>query len=110
MPFAETGYDDPVRRPAIGTVIASVPVMAVRITTAVEDRATLVSVAGRLTAQDISELEKACSSAQGPLLLDLSDLLYADDAGVGELRYLETKDAKLLGTSPYIRLLLHGST
>jgi anti-anti-sigma regulatory factor len=83
--------------------------MTVCITTAVEGRTTRVSVAGRLTARDISELEKACSTVQGPLLLDLSDLLYADEAGVGELRHLAAKDAQLLGTSPYIDLLLHGS-
>ncbi len=84
--------------------------MTVRITTAVEDCATRISVAGRLTERDVSELEKACSSVEGPLILDISDLLFADKAGVGELQHLATTDAQLLGTSPYVELLLHGST
>jgi anti-anti-sigma regulatory factor len=84
--------------------------MTVRITTAVEDCATRISVAGRLTARDVSELEKACASTQGPLILDVSDLLFADEAGVDELLHLATATGvQLLGISPYVELLLQGS-
>jgi anti-anti-sigma regulatory factor len=84
--------------------------MTVRITTVVEDCATRISVAGRLTARDVSELDDVCAATQGPLILDVSDLLFADEAGVGELLHLATEtDVQLLGISPYVELLLHGS-
>jgi hypothetical protein len=80
--------------------------MSVRITTIVNCRTTRLAIAGRLTQPDIAELHKACATARGTLTLEVSELLYADRAGVAELLRLVANGARLQGASPYIELLL----
>jgi hypothetical protein len=47
----------------------------------------------------------------GRLLLELSDLLSADDAGIALLRRLAAQGAELLGVSRYLEMLLdYGSS
>ena len=41
-----------------------------------------------------------------PLVLDLSDLRFADRRGVGTLRELRARGVTLVGLSPYLDLLL----
>jgi anti-anti-sigma regulatory factor len=59
-----------------------------------------------LEGEAVGELERVASGASGSLRLDLSELRSADTAGLDALRALRTAGASLVGTSPYMRLLL----
>ena len=82
--------------------------MALRVTVATKDDATTVYVDGRLSARDVGELGRVVRGVEGLVVLDLSNLQSADDTGVATLRTLAGQGARLVGTSPYIALLLHG--
>ena len=80
--------------------------MTVRIETSAEGMKTTVSVAGRLEQRVVSELVKACLSAESELVLDLTHLRSADPAGIDVIQELVQGGAVLRGASPFIRLLL----
>jgi hypothetical protein len=82
--------------------------MDLRLSTNREDEATVVHVDGRLAVHGVSDLQDTIGSAAGLVVLDLSNLLSADDAGVAVLRLLMGRGIKLRGTSPYVSLLLDG--
>lgn len=67
---------------------------------------TTIHVDGRLTASGVGELERLVRGLEGLVVIDLSNLLSADDAGVAELRSLAGRGAHLIGVSPYVSLLL----
>jgi hypothetical protein len=66
----------------------------------------VVRVAGRLSGAAVDEVMRACDRIGGPFVLDLSELLSADDAGISLLRALRTGGAELRGLSPYLEMLL----
>ena len=80
--------------------------MNVRIITTNDREQTVLKVAGRLKSAYVSELDKEIRSIDGPFVLDLSELLSADEAGIERLRDLESGRAELHGTSNYVQLLL----
>jgi len=51
---------------------------------------------------------RVCVGLTGPVVLDLSDLQFADREGVSALRQLRARGAELAGASPYLCLLLNG--
>ena len=63
-----------------------------------------VRVAGRLAAEGVRELERACEGKHR-LRLDLSELVSADEEGTRLLCRLVDAGAVLVGTPPYIDLL-----
>ncbi len=65
-----------------------------------------IQVDGRLTASGLSDLERLVRGLEGPIVIDLSNLLSADDAGVAGLRNLAGRGVRLIGASPYVSLLL----
>jgi hypothetical protein len=67
---------------------------------------TVVRVAGRLAGEGVAELGRVCEGSSRPLLIDLTELLQADDLGLALLRSLRESGAKLTGVSPFIELLL----
>ena len=67
---------------------------------------TTIQVAGRLRDDGVNLLEDACAVAGRPLVLDLSGLTSASDAGVLLLQRLKGEGVHLLGASQYMRLLL----
>jgi anti-anti-sigma regulatory factor len=69
----------------------------------------VVQVVGRLDGEGVEELERECREAGGPLELDLSALLTADDVGLALLRSLRDSGAELTGASPFLQLLLKSS-
>ena len=79
--------------------------MTFRITT---DRGavTSVSVAGRLDDDGVGELLRTCSEGSSSLVIDLSQVVFADDAGVQALKDLRQRGATLVGARPYLALLL----
>jgi hypothetical protein len=80
--------------------------MTVRITAVGDSKGRTLKVDGWLTGDDVTELTRACEGGQGPLILDLADLQFADGRAVSALRKLRVGGATIVGASPYIRLLL----
>jgi len=80
--------------------------MSVRITRTVDGQRTILEMAGRLQSPFLSELDKELRSIDGPLLLDLSDLRSADEAGIERLRQLAHSGVELRGASGYVQMLL----
>jgi hypothetical protein len=67
---------------------------------------TTIRAVGRLRADAETVLADACAGASRPLVLDLSELTGASEAGVLLLARLGEDGVHLLGASPYVRLLL----
>jgi hypothetical protein len=67
---------------------------------------TTVRLAGRLGEDAVTPLHDACSQARRPVVLDLSDVTGASEAGVLLLRRLASEGIHLLGASQYVTLLL----
>ena len=80
--------------------------MNLRLTVSVEDNATVVHVDGRLAVHGVRDLDRTVARASGTVILDLTNLLSADDAGVAALRLLTGRGVRLRGASPYVALLL----
>jgi anti-anti-sigma regulatory factor len=80
--------------------------MEIRIDITSEGPETVVNIIGRLSGAAVAELRKACDPIEGVFLMDLSNLLLADDAGIDVIRKLCEKGAEVRGASPFIQLLL----
>ena len=63
-------------------------------------------LAGRLTGDAIDVLVDACMEIAAGMILDLSEISYADNAGVKALGALRARGAVLQGSRPYLALLL----
>lgn len=79
--------------------------MEIRIDITSEGPETVVRIAGRLSGVAIAQLRKACDPIEGPFVIDLSNLVFADDAGIDVIRTLSEKGAEVRGTSPFVQLL-----
>jgi hypothetical protein len=66
----------------------------------------VIRLAGWLEGEAVAELERVVSGCAEPLRIDLAELRSADPAGLTVLRALRARGARLVGASPYIRLLL----
>lgn len=80
--------------------------MNIRVVRFSEDQRTVLNIAGRLQSVDVSELDKEIRSVEGPLTLDLSELMSADQAGIERLRELQADGAELRSASRYLQMLL----
>jgi hypothetical protein len=80
--------------------------MPVRLIVNTAQDLTVIRVDGRLAGDGVGELERTCSTARRPLVLDLAYLTTADDTGIVALRRLAVQGAHLVGASPYVTLLL----
>ena len=69
----------------------------------------VVRLSGRLTEGGVIHLEKACYSTRKHFVLDLSDLLFADEAGIKAIQKLKMNGAEHRGASPFIQMLLNDS-
>lgn len=83
--------------------------MTVRMTQ-IGDPVAAIKLDGRLTAEDLSEVQRVCRAVKGRLVLDLTGLQFADRQAAGALRELRALGAEIIGTSPYVRLLLDGDS
>lgn len=77
-----------------------------RIATHIEGDALVVRLAGRLSGAGLGELEQVRREASLPVVLDLAELLSADDAGVATLRNLRRLGVVLRHPSPYMAMLI----
>jgi len=66
----------------------------------------VIRLADWLEGEAVPELERVVSGCAEPLRLELAELRSADPAGLRVLRALRARGARLVGASPYIRLLL----
>ena len=80
--------------------------MAFRMIVSETARLTRIQLAGRLGNGDVAHVGEACKEARRPLVLDLSHVTHATDAGVHLLWRLAREGARLAGASPYVKLLL----
>ena len=80
--------------------------MTLRITSNEPGLTARLKLDGRLTGEEVPELRRACAVAKGRLVLDLTDLQFADRQGVSVLRELRAQGAQLIGVSHYLGLLL----
>jgi anti-anti-sigma regulatory factor len=80
--------------------------MGIRIDITSEGSKTVVCIAGRLSGVSVAELRKACDPIEGVFVVDLSNLLFADDAGIHAIRAIVDKGAQVRGASPFVHLLL----
>jgi hypothetical protein len=80
--------------------------MDLRLTVTRGETSTVVRVDGRLSVQGVPEFKRLVQTIDGPKVLDLTNLVSADDAGVTLLRTFAGQGAQLIGTTPYMKLLL----
>jgi hypothetical protein len=69
----------------------------------------IVRLSGRLTEGGVIHLKQACYSIRKHFVLDLSELLFADEAGIKAIQGLKRNGAEYRGASPFIRMLLDNS-
>ena len=68
---------------------------------------TVISVSGALSQAQVPDLLRACGDTRGGLvLIDLTDLVSADDLAVHALRRLRTDGAGIVSASQHIQLKL----
>ena len=81
--------------------------MDLRIDIETEGSDVVLHVAGRLTGPAITQLSDACEPIKGRLVLELSKLKFADDAGVEAIRTLRERGAESYGASYFIKMLIN---
>ena len=67
---------------------------------------TVIHIVGRLSGTAIEQLKKVCDPIEMPFVIDLSNLLFADDKGINTIRRIADKGAQVRGASPFVQLLL----
>ena len=82
------------------------PGVVVRISTKLETSGTVLQVDGRLQSEDVDELTREYAAAEGPIVVELTNLQSADEAGVDALQRLASAGVQIQGASEYIALLL----
>lgn len=90
----------------MGTILASNPNVTLRLTHVQDSLGLVLKVDGRLDEEVLSELKRACEDFEGPLRLDLRDLIEADESAVIELRGLRASGAELIRIRPFLQLLI----
>ncbi len=80
--------------------------MEIRIDITSEGPETVVYIVGRLSRDAVAQLREVCDPIEGAFVIDLSNLLFADAAGIDVIRTLGEKGAEVRGASPFVQLLL----
>jgi anti-anti-sigma regulatory factor len=91
-------------------VVCAASAVAIRIDIESEGPVAVLRVAGRLAGPETTQLADTCAPMVGNFVLDLSDLTFADDAGVAVIRALREKGAEIRGASSFIELLIEGES
>jgi hypothetical protein len=80
-----------------------------RLTESRDSDRTVVHLAGRLVGPAAPEFCEFCRSQEAPIILDLSELQWADSDGVRAVRKVMSEGAETRGASRFIELLLRGA-
>ncbi len=83
--------------------------MGIRIDHIRSGSTSVVHIAGRLSGTAVADLIHTCDPIEGPFVLDLSSLLFADERGISTIRAIVDKGAHVHGASPFIELLLENA-
>ena len=67
-----------------------------------------VRISGRLVMSSMEQLTAICEPMEGNFVLDLSELVFVDNAGADVIRGLREKGADIWGASSFIKLLIDG--
>ena len=81
--------------------------MKIRIDIESEGPDVVLHVAGRLTGPATKQLADVCEPMNSQYVLDLSKLMFADDAGADVIRALCERGAEIRGASTFIKLLIN---
>jgi anti-anti-sigma regulatory factor len=81
--------------------------MDIRIDIETEGAEVVLRVAGRLAGDAITQLTNVCEPMEDNTVLDLSKLMFVDEAGAEAIQYLREKGANIRGASTFIKLLLN---
>ena len=84
--------------------------MAIRIDQIFDGSKTVVCVPGRLSSPAAAQLKKTCDPIKTPFVIDLSNLLFADDKGINAIQTIANRGAQIYGASPFIQLLLENAS
>ena len=84
--------------------------MNIRIDRETEGTAVVLHVAGRLAGDAVPQLTEVCEPMEDHYVLDLSKLMFADDAGIASIHVLCERGAEIRGASTFIKLLINGET
>jgi len=84
--------------------------MDIRIDIESEGPNVVLHVAGRLTGHTIAQLSDVCEPMEGYYVLDLSKLMFADDAGAEAIRTMRERGADIRGASAFIKLLINSES
>jgi anti-anti-sigma regulatory factor len=87
--------------------------MDIRIDIESEGPNVVLHVAGRLTGHTIAQLSDVCEPMEGYYVLDLSKLMFADDAGAEAIRKMRERGergADIRGASAFIKLLINSES
>ena len=84
--------------------------MDIRIDIESEGPEVILHVAGRLTGSAITQLSDLCETIETHYVLDLSNLMFTDDAGAEAIRGLHEGGADIRGASSFLKLLINGET
>jgi len=88
-----------------GTQIVMVYIMTIRIDVNSEGPEVVVYLAGRLAGDAAEQLSDTCGSINEAFVLDLSKLLFSDDAGIDVIRAISAQGTRIRGASKFIQLL-----
>ena len=84
--------------------------MTVRITVSKDREGRLIHVVGRLSEEEIEELEQIIGDDSTRTRLELSELRSADAAGLSLLRRLQLQGVELRGLSPHLAWRVEGDS
>jgi hypothetical protein len=71
-----------------------------------ENEQLFVRLIGRLGEAQVPELLEVCAWAEGPLVLELDELISADALGIDALLRIRQRGVRVVGMPEYIRLKL----
>jgi hypothetical protein len=80
--------------------------MSIRIDKFSNDSETVFRVSGRLTSPAAADLIKVCDPVESLFVMDLANLLFADDEGISAICAIAQKGAQIKWASPFVQLLL----
>lgn len=74
--------------------------------TAQNEAPTTLKLDGWLAGRSVLDLQAACAALEGPFIIDLANLRFADEDGISLLRRLRANGARLVGAGLFMAAAL----